>query len=556
MKGILKKGLPIVLAICISFSSMSLFTACTTDHSGDNDEYVDTFPDPDTVPGEDDKPVIDPDEPGEDDKPVIDPDEPGKDDEEEKNLIFVDNQYKISEIHDAVVDDIAIYVAGNELFSYIDAENHFNYVTIENTGIAGNEKKFVTNKVNVDLDAEMTFEDLDDAIAESNNLVTSTSMFEFRNEDVGEYYNNNKEFFDALVKAAKIEENGYIFKTFNEREENGQIGVTIYGVYGSDGEIIIKESRVVGDKDDLESFKLVDSNSETIKTKNYQENNEYVDDYPADEYVYGLTDEEIANEANKIYMRVPNADGSDWEKDENGEYITKFNLQGVHDTIVEVVSDKILYDRCKELGSYYDEENNVFRLILLMDETDRRSLFTSDVPIEFNENDTLENLATYLSSLRPKDISRTGRDFDNYNQDDYYAQNKEFWDALINIGAENGLFEKDQILMSFKDETEDIGAGWDMGDSFGIEMKVLVKQGNDINLITYKVASSSVLGNGWKNNILNYDKDKELQDVKVISNSSEKIAETGENFLKVNEETKVNTQTKNVEKKEEKEFSM
>ena len=523
--GVAKKIAAIALGIAMTFGAGVALSACGPEKDPGNDPGI-IVPDPDDPgkePEDPDKPV-DPDAPGKDptdpenpDKPE-DPDKPTDPDEPEKpieDLIYLDNAYKFNEIHQSIVSHIDGYKSGEELFSYIDGDKYLNIATVVDSNVEGNDKSFVINKVNVELNQDYTFDELEEAVESASSLVTTSKMFDFRNMNQGAYYESNKDFVDSL-QAIAVGDCEYVFKTFNTNEANGEIGVYVYGVnINENGEIVFNEGKVVGSKEDIvndpTSVKLVEAKSQKDDLiGEVKANEEFNVKFAEDEYVIpdeGLTEEEIAAEADKIYGKILNADGTDWEKDEAGNYIEKLKLEEIKNKVVasiEGMNPKVPYK--EEMFSIYDEENDILKIVSYFKDFDNNSgIYITDVDLDLDSfNNSFAKMDEYLADIRPRNWENYGYVNGYSTLDDEYnlnAENKDMTDTLL---LANKL-TKDDYLIAFTGPLTEYAADDNIGNSIGFTMSTLtLDEAGNLNWNEYLVKSSTVLGTDWRTNLKDF----------------------------------------------------
>lgn len=523
--GVAKKIAAIALGIAMTLGAGVALSACGPEKDPGNGPGI-IVPDPDDPgkePEDPDKPV-DPDAPGKDptdpenpDKPE-DPDKPTDPDEPEKpieDLIYLDNAYKFDEIHQSIVSHIDGYNLGEELFSYIDGDKYLNIATVVDSNVEGNDKSFVINKVNVELNQDYTFDELEEAVESASSLVTTSKMFDFRNMNQGEYYESNKDFVDSL-QAIAVGDCEYVFKTFNTNEANGEIGVYVYGVnINENGEIVFNEGKVVGSKEDIvndpTSVKLVEAKSQKDDLiGEVKANEEFNVKFAEDEYVIpdeGLTEEEIAAEADKIYGKILNADGTDWEKDEAGNYIEKLKLEEIKNKVVasiEGMNPKVPYK--EEMFSIYDEENDILKIVSYFKDFDNNSgIYITDVDLDLDSfNNSFAKMDEYLADIRPRNWENYGYVNGYSTLDDEYnlnAENKDMTDTLL---LANKL-TKDDYLIAFTGPLTEYAADDNIGNSIGFTMSTLtLDEAGNLNWNEYLVKSSTVLGTDWRTNLKDF----------------------------------------------------
>lgn len=243
--------------------------------------------------------------------------------------------------------------------------------------------------------------------------------------------------------------------------------------------------------------------------------------------------EELIEAFDSIYGYTVSASGDDFIRDENGEPIKTFKSDELYETVETFLKTKTMtatnlttlyenyygkFSTVEHLFTNYSDQDNEYTIASLCEyeepETENDKCFKIvQIPMDLNSN-SFEILEQNLNALRPLDITRTEYDYKvsnlDYATEDYFTidvdqNDKEFLDKCVDLAYLNEQKPQNSLIL-FQNGTSE-PAGYDIGNHYKIDMKVITFGDSEISIDNREVRSSGVLGAGWVNNIMNYEKD-------------------------------------------------
>lgn len=271
--------------------------------------------------------------------------------------------------------------------------------------------------------------------------------------------------------------------------------------------------------------------------------------------------EELIEAFDSIYGYTVSASGDDFIRDENGEPIKTFKSDEVHATVIKIFKDKPLaegsanscyqalygtYSSVEDIFMNYNEIDKVYTIASLCEYANPRTendktLKVVEIPMDLSTN-SFSDLETDLRGMSFGKITTNSYDYKvSYldTAEEYFVENKEYLDACVEIAVEQSSMPQ---LILF--EQEFVSNGTDMSGSYHTTpMHIVSLNGNEIQVVSKDIHSSSQMGDGWKQNIIDKNEDYVVID---IENKKTIATITREDYLDYNENIVDELRQKNV----------
>lgn len=261
--------------------------------------------------------------------------------------------------------------------------------------------------------------------------------------------------------------------------------------------------------------------------------------------------DEIMAAYDLIYGYEVTADGRDFVRDESGDPITVFKHEELYETVMDRFNEPISditttpmrhsfygdFSEAETLFVNYNSGKSLYTIVSLCEyespETENiRCLKIVEVPLDISSN-SFSELETQLDDLRPKHVEHYGYDYKLSNLE---LGKEEYFD--IDRGVEDVVFlnkcvdlaylgeeQPQNPLILFKADSFEL-AGFNIGNHHMIEMYIVSFNNDTVVIDDREVRSSSVIGDGWVNNVMNYETDIENGHtyVVIIQRGSQELA--------------------------------
>ncbi len=231
-----------------------------------------------------------------------------------------------------------------------------------------------------------------------------------------------------------------------------------------------------------------------------------------------------------------NNSGDDFVRDENGNPIKFFKTDEIYDTVMErldkpataTITTPLKYGYYGEYSSVdvlcanYNSSEKTYTIISLCEYEktgleNPKTLSVVTFPMDIDAADKkFSKLEEQIAEWKPKNIEDERFDYKvsnlDYDKEEYFTidvdqDDKEFLDKCVDLAYLDDQKPQNALIL-FQNRSEEFPA-FDIGSHIKIDIKIITFDDSEILIDNREVRSSSVIGDGWVRNIMNYEKDQE-----------------------------------------------